>query len=94
MNMKSKVIAAAAVAFVMIAAPSSIMAQAAPAGNNGGSADNGGDAGGNADAGTYGFGSPYHNVELHATGCDHLRKRAQWSDSYHWWREYNRCVAQ
>lgn len=94
MTMKSTAIAAAVTALMIIAAPAAVLAQAAPGNGNPGNSDAGAaDGGAEAGGGTYGFGSPYHNFELDASkNCDSLRKRAQWSDSYHWWREYSRCV--
>lgn len=95
MNTKSKVIAAAAVAIMIISAPAHVLAQAAPGGGAGSGASNtgGGNDGGNGDAGTYGFGSAYHNVEIIDQSCDSLRKRAQWSDSHYWWQKYSRCIS-
>ncbi|NNF76960.1 MAG: hypothetical protein HKN05_02925 [Rhizobiales bacterium] len=84
MNRKSKFIVAAAAALMIISAPAYVLAQAAPGG--GGGSSSGGEGG------TYGFGSAYHNIEIGEHSCDRFRKRAQWSDSYYWWRKYSRCV--
>jgi len=92
MNTKSTFIAAAAAALMIISAPAYVLAQAAPGGGGGGSSSGGGGGNGGGEGGTYGFGSAYHNIETSEHGCDYLRKRAQWSDSYFWWRKYSRCV--
>ncbi len=93
MNTKSTFIAAAAAAIMIIAAPAAVLAQAAPGGNSGGSSSSAGAGTAGGEGGTYGFGSSYHSIETGEYSCDYLRKRAQWSDSYYWWRKHSRCIA-
>ena len=78
---------------MIIAAPSFALAQAAPGGNAGGSSSSAGGGTASGEGGIYGFGSAYHSIETGEYSCDYLRKRAQWSDSYYWWRKHARCIA-
>lgn len=93
MTKNSKIIAVAATALMIMAAPATVLGQTAPGGNPNGSSSADSGAGHDGNGGTYGFGSTYHNFEYDISQrCDFLRKRAQWSDNHFWWTKYSRCT--